>query len=337
MLNLNKVTLACITCNRYKESNEAVLSSLNNISYTKTVILTDNVEAFSNITNSSIITIPPIKSKEEHSVFVMKDLNNYIDTDFVLIVQWDGFVLHPEMWTDEFLEYDYIGAPWWYTTIDKNDKYNVGNGGFSLRTKTLLDIVQNDIHIPACFPEDHHICRTFGEYLTDLGIKFAPESLASVFSFEVIPPKTKTFGFHDFKYYTKYIGAYKEKIMISTKLFTTFFKHLFPTDVVLEIGGGVFMPLLQKHVREYTCFSPTGSEEELVALLKEKEFNKILFSDNDSFTKINCVLNNVQNANTLFFLHAPNTSTVIDYLFEFNVIDSSAEMVVAKAILGDRR
>ena len=38
-------------------------------------------------------------------------------------------------WRPEFLDYDYIGAVWPHVL----DKYNVGNGGFSLRSKALLE------------------------------------------------------------------------------------------------------------------------------------------------------------------------------------------------------
>lgn len=87
---------------------------------------------------------------------MIKELNKYIETSYVLIIQYDGFILNPDAWTDEFLEYDYIGAPWWYT-----DDCNVGNGGFSLRSKKLLEILANDDSILETHPEDHHICRTY--------------------------------------------------------------------------------------------------------------------------------------------------------------------------------
>lgn len=40
------------------------------------------------------------------------ELGDYIETDFVMLVHYDGFIVHPELWRDEFLDYDYIGAPW---------------------------------------------------------------------------------------------------------------------------------------------------------------------------------------------------------------------------------
>ena len=35
-----------------------------------------------------------------------------------MVVHADGFIVHPEMWRDEFLDYDYIGSPW---PIPKDD------------------------------------------------------------------------------------------------------------------------------------------------------------------------------------------------------------------------
>lgn len=144
--------------------------------------------------------ITPIKSKEDYSYFIIKKLNSFFDTEFVLIIQYDGFILNPKAWTNEFLQYDYIGAPWWY-----NDGMNVGNGGFSLRSKKLQKILQVSSKIKNTFPEDHHICRTYRNYLEDNGIRFAPEKLARRFSIEGIPKKLKSdvqnkwtneFGFH---------------------------------------------------------------------------------------------------------------------------------------------
>lgn len=130
-------------------------------------------------TDPRVVAIRPVTSIEEYSRFFMKELNDFVDTEFVLVIQYDGFILNPEAWTDDFLEYDYIGAPWWY-----RDKKNVGNGVFSLRSKKLLEILQQDPHIKRFHPEDHCICRTYGNYLKEHGIRFAPEKLAARFSIE---------------------------------------------------------------------------------------------------------------------------------------------------------
>lgn len=155
------------------------------------------------VTESGIQVISQwINSIEEYSYFMMKELYKYIETDYVLIVQYDGFILNPDAWTDEFLEYDYIWAPWWYT-----DSHNVGNWGFSLRSKKLLELLATDRNLIQLHPEDHHICRTYWEYLISKWIRFAPEELAKKFSIEwsltppILPVKywskwTNEFGFH---------------------------------------------------------------------------------------------------------------------------------------------
>jgi hypothetical protein len=152
-------------------------------------------------TDPRVVPIENIDSIEKYSHFFVKKLHNFIETDFVLVIQHDGFILNPEAWTDDFLAYDYIGAPWWY-----EDDNNVGNGGFSLRSKKLLNILYHDDSIREHHPEDHHIARTYGDYLRSLGIIFAPEHVASKFSIEgclkePVPVKygsvwTNEFGFH---------------------------------------------------------------------------------------------------------------------------------------------
>ena len=47
----------------------------------------------------------------EYNLFVLYQLMYYIDTDYCLIVQNDGWVLNGQNWQDAYREYDYIGAP----------------------------------------------------------------------------------------------------------------------------------------------------------------------------------------------------------------------------------
>ncbi len=58
-----------------------------------------------------------------------------VNTDYNIIIHWDGYAVNAQAWTDEFFQYDYIGAPWlWWP-----DGENVGNGGFTLRSRRLYD------------------------------------------------------------------------------------------------------------------------------------------------------------------------------------------------------
>lgn len=151
--------------------------------------------------DARVVLIEPIDSIEKYSHFFIKKLDEFVTTDFVLIIQYDGFILNPKAWTDTFLDYDYIGAPWWY-----EDENNVGNGGFSLRSKKLLKLLACDEYISEYHPEDHVIARVYGNYLRSQGIIFAPEDTARTFSIEgclkePVPVKygsiwTHEFGFH---------------------------------------------------------------------------------------------------------------------------------------------
>lgn len=142
-----------------------------------------------------IITERLFQGREGYSEFCIKHLANYIETEHVLIIHPDGYILNPSAWDDEFLQYDYIGATWWY-----KDNMNVGNGGFSLRSKKLLDILAKiDIH--QTHPEDDVICRQYRYYLEEEhGIRFAPEEVANRFSIEAYGVQDKryngAFGFH---------------------------------------------------------------------------------------------------------------------------------------------
>ena len=165
----------------------------------------------------NIIPIKPINTVEEYSKFVIAELNNYVETENVLIIQYDGFILNPEAWTDKYLEYDYMGSPllindWSIRTFNLDPKTNgdwvVGNGGFCLRSKKLLEELQRMNNLGEF--DEHHaedvvICIKKREYLESKGFKFAPIDLAERFSFEHSTSDNKIawtneFGFHGLKW-----------------------------------------------------------------------------------------------------------------------------------------
>jgi len=156
----------------------------------------------------SIVPIAPITSREAYSSFMIKAINSYVATPFALVIQYDGFILNPDAWRDEYLDYDYIGAPW-----NEEEGYSiVGNGGFSLRSKRLMALLQQDDAIldptaldPPDAPEDWYICVMIRDYLEARGIRFAPVELARQFSFEGGDEYfgvawTNEFGFHGLRW-----------------------------------------------------------------------------------------------------------------------------------------
>jgi hypothetical protein len=151
------------------------------------------VRLFSHLPHDTapVVPIEPITTKEQYSEFVIKELHKHFDTSHVLIIQWDGFVMNPFGWCDEFLEYDYIGAPW---IRRRMGDLNVGNGGFSLRSRRLMQAIAA-APLETCHPEDAVICRRHGPSLRAQGFTFAPEELASRFSVEGAKWDGQ-FGFH---------------------------------------------------------------------------------------------------------------------------------------------
>jgi hypothetical protein len=144
-----------------------------------------------------VYSIPKISSIEEYSSFIIKELANYVITDHVLVAQWDGFVWKPELWDDEFLKYDYIGAPWPSNILHPGvpKHFNVGNGGFSLRSKRLQQFLRDDPNITMHRAEDVAICQLNRAYLEAKGFTFAPYELAKKFSWECLP-QSPAFGVH---------------------------------------------------------------------------------------------------------------------------------------------
>ena len=137
-----------------------------------------------------------INSYRRFRIFMLKKLNEYIDTEFVMTNSWDSFILNPDAWTDEFLKYDYIGAPviWdpdkaCYENEFHWRELNTGKGKFSIRSKRLLEVlVDPDIHEPTgggvrLEYEDYTISKINRGFLEKVhGIKFAPYELCEKFS-----------------------------------------------------------------------------------------------------------------------------------------------------------
>lgn len=147
-------------------------------------------------------TIPEFsgwKHPDSLNQFLIKRLVEFIHTDFVLYVQDDGYARNPSRWTDRFLEYDYVGAPW--PSEWKLNNY-VGNGGFSLRSWQLLCLCRAGPEPVPSDPEDVHICRTHFDWFLQHKIKYAPVDVAIHFSIESELSQyprwdpRKSFGFH---------------------------------------------------------------------------------------------------------------------------------------------
>lgn len=176
MLRLENITLLGLDCVDLERLKIARDICIKDIEFGAVKLLT-SVES----TDKDVINIDSINSIEAYSEFIIKKLVDHVQTEFVLIFQHDGFVLSADYWRKEFLDYDYIGSPW-IGYFKENPRQNVGNGGFSLRSKKLLDILAHDDKIKLGQPEDALISRQYRDYLETKGIKFAPEEIAGLFA-----------------------------------------------------------------------------------------------------------------------------------------------------------
>ena len=190
-LSLPTVTLCAVTSVNVPATIAALRACLKQVEFAECLLFTD--EMIPSVDPAiKVIPIPRIRASHGYSEFLLGDFVDYLHTEHCLIVQWDGFVLDANQWRPEFLSYDYIGAPW----PQFGDEHDVGNGGFSLRSRKLLQACR-DPKFQACHPEDLAICRNNRSLLeTKHGVRFADKSVAERFAFERKATGRPTFGFH---------------------------------------------------------------------------------------------------------------------------------------------
>jgi hypothetical protein len=217
MIELPNVTLFCISSNQVSGAIHALKKSMESINFGKVKLITH--EDPGNLPEGiEFSKCHEIKSIHEYNYYCIYNLSQHIDTDYCLLVQPDGFVINPDKWDDDWFNYDYIGALWMETPtayIDPWGKgHRVGNGGFSFRSKKLLDVpkrayIHFDVnwgdfykHMDAkSTSEDGNICVHNRHIYEALGCKFAPIEVAARFSHERSLPETQgiiPFGFHFF-------------------------------------------------------------------------------------------------------------------------------------------
>ena len=185
------ITLVAVDCAYAPLAAAALARSASALPVARVLLLTD-----STVTHDGVeaVAIPSIRSRAAYSRFMVKELAHHITTDYALVVQWDGFVIDGTMWANEFWNYDYIGAKWPHVAAE----FRVGNGGFSLRSKRLLNaLVDPAITLNSEENEDEAICIRHRELLEKkYSIVFADERVADRFAFDVSRPVGPTLGFH---------------------------------------------------------------------------------------------------------------------------------------------
>ncbi len=208
MLDLSAITLLCVETRDPALAHFAMQKCTQQARFSKVVFITDLAKLSDRINDQTsnqtedqkvarlqgveYVQAPPIKTTKNYSDLLLTGLRQYVAGTHVLIIQWDSFILHPELWTHDFLQYDYIGAVW-----PHHPDTPVGNGGFSLRSVKLLEVLESPA-ISKRHPEDFCICDDNKVTLENqFGIRFAPTGVAEQFAVE----RTSwhpAFGFHGF-------------------------------------------------------------------------------------------------------------------------------------------
>lgn len=158
-----------------------------------------------------LITSIPCNSIDEWNKNVIFRLREFVDTDYCMLIHSNGFVVNPESWHKEFLDYDFIGAPWplpsdnySYRTPD-GEIVRVGNS-VSIRSRKILNLpAELEFAWRSYFGntnEDGFLTCHNRRLLQHFGCTFAPLEVAAHFSRETEIPENaevdKPFAFHNY-------------------------------------------------------------------------------------------------------------------------------------------
>ncbi|GEM_PF-479976 len=192
VLALPEVTLCAVTGRLIPLTLDAMDKARACATFGDVLFVTDRPDQVPASADMRVVAVPDLQSRERYSLVVQQELARHVRTAFVMIVQWDGYPVRPANWTGAFLDHDYIGAPW----PQFAPPHAVGNGGFSLRSRRLLEACLDPRFVPG-HPEDLGICHRNRDLLEGaLGLRFAPAELAARFSYERSGVAGDAFGFH---------------------------------------------------------------------------------------------------------------------------------------------
>ena len=212
-LELKNVTLVAMTSVNIRATIQAMRYSRRGSRFGDAVLITDK-KPFGLPKSIRYSHTSRLNNIDDFNYKMVYELGDHIHTDFALIVHADGFVVHPENWRDEFLDYDYIGAPWPLppegdTTTYRDKDGNICRVGNSagIRSKRLMDFPKKN-NIPwegeyaygkMWFFEDGFICCKIRHLLEAEGMRIAPLEVAKYYAHEKMIPEIEgivPFAFH---------------------------------------------------------------------------------------------------------------------------------------------
>jgi hypothetical protein len=263
------ITVVAIDFKTHDMTRRALEITLDRMTPKEVVVISDQ----DILPGSTWVPCKPTKTFTEYNELMLKWVWPLIDTSHALYVQYDGMVWDPDQWTDDFLNYDYIGATWPWAP----EGQNMGNGGFSLRSKRLLDACKDPaIRLTAArnyVAEDAVICVDNRVYLeTQYDIKFAPTDVANRFSYELGGHGT-SWGFHGLWNVLGRVSITDLDFYMERLTFENWNQHLWHHVLVVLAQRGI-KKYLDIVIRKFKFHAREHMQPLLVRLGKEQFTNK---------------------------------------------------------------
>lgn len=228
---LPRITLCAVSSVNIAATVRALEVSLAQIDFGAAILFTDK-PVRPDHPGITIVPIARIASSQAYSDFLLTELVDHIHTSHCLVIQWDGHVLDARRWNPAFLDHDYIGASW----PQFSDGHDVGNGGFSLRSRRLMTLCRDPAFQPH-HPEDVAIGRVNRAWLEDKGMRFAPRALADQFAAERAGDVSASFGYH---------GAWLMPEALGTTVFWELYRELDDRGTIRHDFSAILKQIRQK-------------------------------------------------------------------------------------------
>jgi hypothetical protein len=179
----------------WSEDAEYFQRTLRVLRYCNKIVQFERTVLFSYLTppkdyEGEYVQIPRLPNVDQFNILVNKTVPKYLEGEFSCALHEDGAFLDTSLWENEFLRYDFVGAPW-------RDGV-VGNGGFCIESKRFN---HEKMKLPPYVPgkivaSDFYVARVHREALLNAGMKFAPADVAERFSTETTGHNKPSLGFH---------------------------------------------------------------------------------------------------------------------------------------------
>lgn len=190
------ISLVIVDTDAYELARRALDQTIERFPVDDVLVFSDDASKWEGY---GIRRIEKISSMADYNRVLLRELATHLRTEFALVIQFDGFVINPTMFTEFFYNFDYIGAPW-PAELSRSNGPMVGNGGFSLRSARLVEATAKKYlrFVDFGLDEDVTLCRYLRPMLDEFEtFCFAPVEVARHFSIEFERNITVTpFGFH---------------------------------------------------------------------------------------------------------------------------------------------